>query len=183
MPNKANPNEVSVQEEIFIQELLRGNTQRKAYIKAYPKRTYWKESAIDSAASTLLKKEKVRKRYDELVVAMRAEEVEKTQWTREQSIETLRYVIDKNKQDVERIEAACEEELQGLLEQIQKDPTNAARYAQAALKQRKSRRLSAIHNQGIVSAVAELNKMQGYNEETINMNNTVHFVGEEDIPE
>lgn len=183
MPAKTNPNEVNPQEELFLQEILKGNTQRKAYIKAFPKRSHWKPEAIDNAASRLFNTTKVRNRYDELLVALRAEETEKTQWTREQSIKTLRYVIDKNKQDVERIEAACEEELQGLLEQIQKDPTNAARYAQAALKQRKSRRLSAIHNQGIVSAVAELNKMQGYNEETINMNNTVHFVGEEDIPE
>lgn len=183
MPNKADPNEVSVQEEIFIQELLRGNTQRKAYMKAYPKRMNWKEKAIDSAASTLLKKEKVRKRYDELVVAMREEETEKTQWTREQSIQTLRYVVDKNQQEVERINNAAEEELKLLLVQIQQDPANAVKYAAVALKQRKTRRLSAIHNQGIVSAVAELNKMQGFNEETINMNNTVQFVGEEEIPE
>lgn len=183
MPNKADPNEVSVQEELFIQELLRGNTQRKAYLKAYPKRMNWKEKAIDSAASTLLKKEKVRRRYDELVVAMRAEEVEKTQWTREQSVNTLRYVIDKNQQEVERIQTAAEEELQLLLEQIQQDPANAAKYASIALKQRKTRRMSAVHNQGIVSAVAELNKMQGFNEETINMNNTVQFVGEDEIPE
>lgn len=183
MPNKADPNEVSVQEEMFIQELLRGNTQRKAYMKAYPKRMNWKEKAIDSAASTLLKKEKVRKRYDELVVAMREEETEKTQWTREQSIQTLRYVVDKNQQEVERINNAAEEELKLLLVQIQQDPANAVKYAAVALKQRKTRRLSAIHNQGIVSAVAELNKMQGFNEETINMNNTVQFVGEEEIPE
>jgi hypothetical protein len=183
MPAKTNPNEVNPQEEIFIQEVLKGTTQRKAYLKAYPKRMNWKETALDSAASTLLRKEKVRKRYDELVVAMREEECEKTQWTREQSIQTLRYVVDKNKQEVERIQTAAEEELQLLLEQIQQDPANAAKYATVALKQRKTRRLSAIHNQGIVSAVAELNKMQGFNEETINMNNTVQFVGEEEIPE
>lgn len=183
MPAKTNPKEISPQEEIFIQEVLKGNPQRKAYVKAYPKRMNWKPSALDSAASRLFNSDKIRTRYDELLVAMRAEEVEKTQWTREQSINTLRYVIDKNQQEVERIQTASEEELQLLLEQIQQDPANAIKYAAIALKQRKTRRMSAVHNQGIVSAVAELNKMQGFNEETINMNNTVQFVGEEEIPE
>jgi hypothetical protein len=183
MPAKTNPTEVTPQEEIFIQEILKGNSQRKAYTKAYPKRSHWKPAALDNAASKLFNTPKIRLRYDELVVAMREEECEKTQWTREQSIQTLRYVVDKNKQEVERIQTAAEEELQLLLEQIQQDPANAAKYASIALKQRKTRRLSSIHNQGIVSAVAELNKMQGFNEETINMNNTVQFVGEEEIPE
>ena len=183
MPAKTNPKEISPQEEVFIQEILKGNSQRKAYMKAYPKRNHWKETAIDNMACKLFNLPKIRQRYDELLVALREQEVEKTQWTREQSINTLRYVIDKNQQEVERIQTAAEEELQLLLEQIQQDPANAAKYASIALKQRKTRRMSAVHNQGIVSAVAELNKIQGFNEETINMNNTVQFVGEDEIPE
>ena len=46
---------------------------------------------------------------------------------------------------------------------------------------RKSRRASQVNNKGITEAVAELNKMQGFNEETINMNGSVVFSGEEDL--
>ena len=49
------------------------------------------------------------------------------------------------------------------------------------LKQRKLRRASQVNNKGIIDAVAELNKMQGFNEETINMNGTVVFAGEEEL--
>ena len=102
-------------------------------------------------------------------------------WTREQAIETLRYVIDVNKKDLERINKAFEEELEMLQKLMQEDPEKAPLYLEQILKQRKLRRASKVNNQGIIDAVAELNKMQGFNEETINMNGTVIFTGEEDL--
>ena len=83
-------------QEIFVQELVKGNTQRQAMLKAYPSRKNWKEKSIDAAASTLFKNDKVRERYDELLQQVREVETKKTMWTREESIETLRYVIDVN---------------------------------------------------------------------------------------
>jgi hypothetical protein len=168
-------------QEIFIQELLKGNTQRQAYLKAYPSKKKWKENSIDAAASTLFKNDKVRKRYEQLLNNMREKEQEKTMWTREQSIETLRYVIDVNKKDLERINKAFEEELEVLQKLMMEDPEKAPLYLQQILKQRKSRRASQVNNKGITDAVAELNKMQGFNEETINMNGTVIFTGEEEL--
>ena len=168
-------------QEIFIQELLKGNTQRQAYLKAYPSKKKWKESSLDTAASNLLKNAKVKTRYEQLLNNMRKKEQEKTMWTREQSIETLRYVIDVNKKDLERINKAHEEELELLQKLMQEDPENASQYLQQILKQRKSRRASQVNNKGITDAVAELNKMQGFNEETINMNGTVIFTGEEEL--
>ena len=102
-------------------------------------------------------------------------------WTREESIETLRYVIDVNKRDLDRIQDAAEEELELLQKQIEENPENAAVLVQLMLKQRKSRRASQVNNKGITDAVAELNKMQGFNEETINMNGTVVFTGEDEL--
>ena len=168
-------------QEIFVQELLKGNTQRQAYLKACPSKKKWKESSLDSAASSLLKNEKVKERYEELLYNMREKEQEKTMWTREQSIQTLRYVIDVNKKDLERINKAFEEELEVLQKLMMEDPEKAPVYLQQILKQRKSRRASKVNNQGIIDAVAELNKMQGFNEETINMNGTVIFEGEEEL--
>ena len=181
MARTASKNTLTKPQEIFIQELLKGNTQRQAYLKAYPSRKNWKENSLDAAASTLFKNDKVRKRYDELLNKMREEETKKTMWTREQSIETLRYVIDVNKRDLERINKAFEEELEALQKLMQENPEKAPQYLKEILKQRKLRRASKVNNQGIIEAVAELNKMQGFNEETINMNGTVIFTGEEEL--
>ncbi len=181
MARTASKDTLTKPQEIFIQELLKGNTQRQAYLKAYPSRKKWKENSIDAAASTLFKNDKVRKRYEQLLNKMREEETKKTMWTREQSIETLRYVIDVNKKDLERINKAFEEELEALQKLMQEDPEKAPQYLKEILKQRKLRRASKVNNQGIIDAVAELNKMQGFNEETINMNGIVVFTGEEEL--
>lgn len=181
MARTANKNTLTKPQEIFIQELLKGNTQRQAYLKAYPSKKKWKESSLDSAASNLLKNAKVKTRYEQLLNKMREKEQEKTMWTREQSIETLRYVIDVNKKDLERINKAFEEELEVLQKLMQEEPEKAPQYLREILKQRKLRRASKVNNQGIIDAVAELNKMQGFNEETINMNGTVIFEGEEEL--
>lgn len=181
MARTASKDTLTKPQEIFIQELLKGNTQRQAYLKAYPSKKKWKESSLDSAASSLLKNEKVKTRYEQLLNNMREKEQEKTMWTREQSIETLRYVIDVNKKDLERINKAFEEELETLQKLMQEDPEKAPQYLREILKQRKLRRASKVNNQGIIDAVAELNKMQGFNEETINMNGTVVFTGEGEL--
>ena len=161
--------------------MLKGNTQRQAYLKAYPSKKTWKRNSIDTEASKLFKNAKIKQRYEELLYNIREEETKKTMWTREQSIETLRYVIDVNRKDLERINKAFEEELELLQKLMQEDPEKAPQYLQQILKQRKSRRASQVNNKGITDAVAELNKMQGFNEETINMNGMVVFTGEEEL--
>lgn len=46
-------------QEIYVQELLNGKSQRQAYRIAYPKSKKWKDSTIDSRASKLFKDDKV----------------------------------------------------------------------------------------------------------------------------
>ena len=167
--------------EKYVQELLKGKTQRQAYMKAYPHSKQWKETSVDASASTLFNIDKVKTRYNTLLEKFRASEQEKSRWTREEAIRTLKYVIDKNKQDVERINEAAEDELELLAAQVKKEPHKAEYWIGEMIKKRKARRISGIHNGGIVSAVAELNKMQGYNEENINVNGVVNFVGEEEL--
>ena len=53
----------------FIDELIKGKSQREAYITAYPKSAKWKENAIDSSASKLMKIPKVFQRYNEILEA------------------------------------------------------------------------------------------------------------------
>ncbi len=170
-------------QEVFVQELVKGKSQRQAMLIAYPSRKTWKENSIDSAASTLLRNKKVSKRYQEVLGQVRERETKRTMWTREESIETLRYVIDVNKKDLDRIQDAMDEELEILQQQILDNPEKAAIYVNQMMKNRKSRRASHVNNKGITDAVAELNKMQGFNEETINMNGAVVFTGEDELEE
>jgi hypothetical protein len=179
----ARVNKLTKPQEVFIHELIKGSSQYEAYLKAYPSKKNWKRNSIDCEASKLFKNPKIKQRHDELLNKMRENEQKNTMWTREESIETLRYVIDINKKDLNRIEDAAEEELELLQKQIQENPDKAAMLVQLMLKQRKSRRASQVNNKGITDAVAELNKMQGFNEETINMNGSVVFTGEDELEE
>lgn len=57
---------VTQQQEAFLQGLIRGKSQRQAYIDAYPNAENWDPKSIDSRASNLLKNDKVLTRYEEL---------------------------------------------------------------------------------------------------------------------
>jgi len=53
-------------DEIFCQELLRGSTQRKAYLKAYPNSKKWKDKTVDTRAWELAVSSEVKGRLSEL---------------------------------------------------------------------------------------------------------------------
>ena len=71
-------------QEKFVQELIKGKSQREAYREAYNLKTM-KDENIDSKASKLFAEVKVRSRYDELI----GKGAEKALWTREQAINDL----------------------------------------------------------------------------------------------
>lgn len=63
---RANTNKLTDKQEKFVQELLKGKSQRMAYRIAYPKSLKWKDYSVDIKASLLFKTDKVRIRYEEL---------------------------------------------------------------------------------------------------------------------
>ena len=67
---RANTNKLTDKQERFVQELLKGKSQRVAYRIAYPKSLKWTDSATDSRASRLFKSDKVFTRYEELRVKL-----------------------------------------------------------------------------------------------------------------
>lgn len=172
---------LTAQQERFVQSLVKGVNQAEAYRRAYPKSKKWKDASVCSNAHQLSRHPKIVARYKVLMERIQERETEKTLWTREEAISTLKYVIHKNKDDIERIEEAYEDELMLLAEQIEEDPANALIYTREMLEQRKNKRVSQTHNKGITDAVTELNKMQGYNEENINLNNSIVFMDEEEL--
>ena len=57
---------LTLQQEKFIQELIKGKSQRKAYQLAYPRSRSWKHETVDEAACRLFKNNKVNTRYQEI---------------------------------------------------------------------------------------------------------------------
>ena len=62
-------------EEIFIAELVKGKSQRQAYLIAYPKSEKWKEKSFDERACNLFNSVKIKSRYQE-VIKKTAERIE-----------------------------------------------------------------------------------------------------------
>ena len=57
---------LTTKQERFVQELIKGKSQRQAYRIAYPSSKKWKDASVDQKASTLFANVKVKSRYDEL---------------------------------------------------------------------------------------------------------------------
>ncbi len=171
----------TLSEDIFAHKLALGWTQRKAYLKAYPGRTHWKLDSIDATASTTFGKPRVRACYEKYVEKLKEMNAKKELWSREESVKTLRYVAEKNADEIERINEAYEEEIELLLNRMLVEPENLQRLLHNVIQLRKARRLSTVNNKGITDSVSELNKMHGFNEENINLNGMVQFTGETEL--
>ena len=57
---------LTAKRERFVQEIVKGKSQREAYRIAYPKSQNWKDNSVDAAASNMLKIDKVSIRLQEL---------------------------------------------------------------------------------------------------------------------
>lgn len=166
-------NRLTPKQEKFCQEIASGKSQRQAYISAYPKSKDWQENTIDSRASVLMKNKKVIKRLDEIRASMN----HKIVWNRTRALKEINYVLEMNKRDIERINDACQTEIDlleaKLLQKGQemadaKTPREMVRIAQemqdmtetiAKLKKRARVNPSNVH--GILEASKILNRMYG----------------------
>ena len=59
-------NKLTNKQEKFVQGLIKGLSQRQAYIEAYPKAAKWKEKTVDKRASELFNNGVIMGRYQEL---------------------------------------------------------------------------------------------------------------------
>ncbi|MEJ8752621.1 hypothetical protein WKS98_08345 [Lagierella sp. ICN-221743] len=89
-------------QEIYVQELLNGKSQRQAYRIAYPKSKKWKDSTIDSRASKLFKDDKVFTRYSELKKQEDIKHTEKRLWKREDAEKGLIWIIQEAQKDIQK---------------------------------------------------------------------------------
>lgn len=84
-------------QEKYVQGLVAGLSQRKAYREAYDSDNM-KDNTVDVKASNLLKQDKIRARH----LFLLNEHKEKAMWTREESVNTLRWLIERSIQSIEQ---------------------------------------------------------------------------------
>lgn len=87
---------LSTNQEIFVQRLIEGYSQREAYRFAYSC-DKWKDGSVDTEASKLFKQPKILQRYEELI----EEHKQKALYTREEAIKDLIWLKEKAKEDIE----------------------------------------------------------------------------------
>lgn len=79
---------LTVKQERFVQELIKGKSQRAAYRAAY-NASKMKESTIDEKASRLFKEDKIRTRYDELIAEVNKQVVFEAAEVKQEILEFL----------------------------------------------------------------------------------------------
>jgi len=90
---------LTAKQELYVRGLISGLSQREAYRRAYPSSSEWKDTAVDSTASTLLKSAKVFQRYNDLM----SEHNHKALWTREKAVNELLFLLEHSKQEIKDI--------------------------------------------------------------------------------
>ena len=83
-------------QEKYVQGLVAGLSQRKAYREAYPNSSSWKDATVDNKASAMLREDEILARYNELM----NEHKEKALWTREDAVNTLKWLLTQSIESV-----------------------------------------------------------------------------------
>ena len=87
---------LTTKQEIFVQRLIEGNSQREAYKFAY-EADNMKNETIDKRASELFSKGEIKGRYEELL----EEHKQKALYTREEAVNDLIWLKEKAREDIE----------------------------------------------------------------------------------
>ena len=84
-------------QELFVQGIITGLSQRQAYRKAYPSSKKWLDSSVDSKATVLLQNVKVLSRYRELLKQFSSMSL----WAREQAFNEYEWLKNKARASIE----------------------------------------------------------------------------------
>lgn len=178
---------LDINQNRFVNAIIGGSSVPEALLEAYPHTKKLTSSQRSACGNKLKRVPKISKAIeDRLKRIQQASDIE-AKWERSDSIRTLKNVIDMNKNELDRINSAFEQEAETILKAVEeeKDPVKKSELMYAFIKQQKARRISKIHNSAIIESVSELNKMQGYNMTNFDIsgNAVVQFVGEDEIPD
>ena len=171
---------LTAKQEEFCQQIMMGQTQRQAYLNAYPVSKKWQINSVDRNASILMDNENIKARLQELGYR----DAKKVQWTRQKALETINKAMEMHQQDMERIEKAYQEdldrkdlELKQWVELLTVDNVDTQRVQNHINKiltemsdMRKQRRINAVNTHGIYEGAKILNRMFGYDITKVEIN-------------
>lgn len=171
-------------QEAFVECIMEGKSYYESYITAYPKSKNWTRNAIQVAANHMMENERIRAKLEEYGWKDKT----KVYWTRQKALETINYVMDMNRQDIERINEAYQTEidiLESKLEELARvmptmtnkmDLINCAREMQditaSIARIKKQRRTSSANARGIYEGAKILNRMFGFDITKVEISNT-----------
>lgn len=84
-------------QELFVQGIISGLSQRQAYRQAYPSAVKWRDKVVDNKASELLKNGEVLVRYRELLKQFSNMSL----WSREQAFNEYEWLKNKARSSIE----------------------------------------------------------------------------------
>lgn len=84
-------------QELFVQGIISGLSQRQAYRQAYPSAKKWRDKVVDNKASELLKNGEVLVRYRELLKQFSNMSL----WAREQAFNEYEWLKNKARSSIE----------------------------------------------------------------------------------
>lgn len=84
-------------QELFVQGIISGLSQRQAYRKAYPSAKKWRDNVVDNKASELLKNGEVLVRYRELLKQFSNMSL----WSREHAFNEYEWLKNKARASIE----------------------------------------------------------------------------------
>ena len=166
-------NRLTPQQEIFVDEILKGTTQYAAYLKAYPKAKKWQRNTVDSRASVLMNNKKIIKRLEQAGW----KDKKHVEWTRKRALNTINHLLEMHERDLERIEEACQTEIDLLEVRLGQYAQKLAQadnmkdmvaissdmqdITETIAKLKKQRRVNSVNTNGILNAAKVLNRMFG----------------------
>lgn len=172
------------EQEAFVDCIMEGKSYYESYITAYPRSKKWTRNAIQVAVNHMMENENIKAKLAEYGWRDKT----KIYWTRQKALETINYVMDMNRKDMERIEQAYEDEIQILNAQIMEcsqamaQETNPQKIysiakqmqeltAEIALRN-KQRRTNSTNARGIYEGAKILNRMFGCDITKVEISNT-----------
>lgn len=171
--NNYENNRLTSKQEKFVEGILEGKSQYQAYITAYPRSKTWLRNTVDTEAYSLMRNPKILKRLEELGW----KDTKKIEWTRKKALETIDYVMEMNKKDIERIAQACQDEIDMLegkiltitgsisqckdMREVMQKTNEIKEITDRIAKLKKQKRVNGTNVHGIYEGAKILNRMFG----------------------
>lgn len=171
--------QLTKKEQYFLELIvIHAKNYGEAYDRAYPARKLNRTPEYCyQKGKRLLKKANIAKRYKEMTEEMHKTLQEYGKWAREDGINELLSMIEKNKKEQDRINETYDDMLNLLMLKIQEADTadKKEKLLQEAAELRLKLRNNTVNNNAIIQSVVELNKMHGYNSQEITLKHDEEF--------